>query len=294
MGTENFNRQFILLDFRDLDNPEFLAFVRAPEFSTYLLMRRHIWRSLQPHYMGLHELYGRDHLLACSLERERIAEQLGGLSTRTVSNDLVALERRDVIRVRPTGRQNIYLLGWWGEEDGVYYEAFYADRLQRRGEDSFTSDVQPELLPARDETPFTSDRKLSRLPERKERAASNREEKREGSGSFEDSKGPSQSSFDVRGVLGQYAADFARELRDEAPLPSTTTRLFNLYVASGLTLDDFIGKMMVARRTTQQRTAAITKQVARSGNTLAPKNKMPYFFGVLADLIGADAAREQR
>jgi hypothetical protein len=95
-------------------------------------------------------------------------------------------------------------------------------------------------------------------------------------------------------VLGQYAADLARELRDEAPLSSTTTRLFNLYGASGLALDDFIGQMMVARRTTQQRTAAITKQAARSGDTLTTKNKMPYFFGVLADLVGADAAREQR
>src|SRR5215217_3960603 len=63
MGSENFNRQFILLDFRDLDNPEFLGFVRAPEFSTYLLMRRHIWRSPQPHYMGLHELYAHERLL---------------------------------------------------------------------------------------------------------------------------------------------------------------------------------------------------------------------------------------
>ncbi len=114
MGTENFNRQFVLLDFRDMDNPEFLAFVRSPEFSTDLLMRRHIWRSLHPHHMGLHELYERDRLLTCSLDRERMAEQLGGVSTRTVSSDLVALERRGLIRVRTTGRQNIYVLGWWG------------------------------------------------------------------------------------------------------------------------------------------------------------------------------------
>lgn len=292
MGTENFNRQFILLDFRDLDNPEFLAFVRAPEFSTYLLMRRHIWRSRQAHYMGLHELYGRDHLLACSLERERIAEQLGGLSTRTVSNDLVALERRDVIRVRPTGRQNIYLLGWWGEEDGVYYEVFYADRLQRRGEDFFRSDVQAEMLPGRGETSFRSEMKLSRASERKEAARSNREEQREEKRAFELSKGPSLASADARAVLADYAVDLARELRDEAPLPSTTTRLFNLYLASGLALDEFIGQMMAARRTTQQRTAGITKQAARARDAVGTKNKMPYFFGVLADLTGA--TREER
>src|SRR5215204_3248207 len=129
MSTDRFNRQFILIDFRDLEIPDYLAFVRSPEFSTYLLMRRHIWRSRQPHHMGLEALYSQG-FLACSLDRERMAEQLGGVSTRTVSNDLVALERRGVIRVRATGRQNIYVLGWWGEEEGVYYEAFYADRLQ--------------------------------------------------------------------------------------------------------------------------------------------------------------------
>ena len=42
MSSERFNRQFVLLDFKDLDNPDFLAFVRSPEFSTYLLMRRYI------------------------------------------------------------------------------------------------------------------------------------------------------------------------------------------------------------------------------------------------------------
>jgi len=55
MGTEHFNRQFILLDFEDLDNQEFMEFVRSPEFSTYLIMRRYIWRSEKPHSLGLHE-----------------------------------------------------------------------------------------------------------------------------------------------------------------------------------------------------------------------------------------------
>jgi hypothetical protein len=75
MGSENFNRQFILLDFADLDNPDFLSFTRSPEFSTYLVMRRHVWRSSDPHYMGLHTLYATG-FLACSLERDQIAELL--------------------------------------------------------------------------------------------------------------------------------------------------------------------------------------------------------------------------
>jgi len=94
MSNERFNRQFILLDFKDLDNPEYLAFVRSPEFSTYLLMRRYVWRSTHPHHMGLETLYQQG-FLTCSLDREKMAEQLGGVSIRTVTNDLTALERSE-------------------------------------------------------------------------------------------------------------------------------------------------------------------------------------------------------
>ena len=101
MGSENFNRQFILLDFADLDNPDFLSFTRAPEFSTYPVMRRHVWRSAEPHYMGLHDYYARGYL-ACSLERERIA-QLLGISLVSISSDIQALQRRTVIESLRTG-----------------------------------------------------------------------------------------------------------------------------------------------------------------------------------------------
>ena len=86
MGAENFNRQFILLDFADLDNPDFLSFTRSPEFSTYLVMRRHAWRSRDPHYVGLHTLHATG-FLACSLERDQIAELLH-LSLVSISNDI--------------------------------------------------------------------------------------------------------------------------------------------------------------------------------------------------------------
>jgi len=81
MVTERFNRQFILLGFEDLDNPEFMEFVRSPEFSTYLVMRRYVWRSDTPHPLQLHEYYAQG-LLACALYREKLAECLGGVSAR--------------------------------------------------------------------------------------------------------------------------------------------------------------------------------------------------------------------
>jgi hypothetical protein len=137
MGSENFNRQFILLDFTDLDNPDFLSFTRSPEFSTYLIMRRHIWRSRDPHYMGLHEYFAKGYL-ACSLDREKIAEWLN-LSLVSVSNDITALTRRTVIESLRTGRQNIFVLGRWVEDEGAYFEHFHLDRLYVRSKENLIS-----------------------------------------------------------------------------------------------------------------------------------------------------------
>lgn len=286
MSTERFNRQFILLDFKDLDNPEYLAFVRAPEFSTYLLMRRNVWRSVQPHHMGLEALY-RAGFLTCSLDREKMAEQLGGVSIRTISNDLGALEKRGVISVRSTGRQNIYVLGRWGDNEGVYYEAFFVDRLHAREEENFPSDENPPEEHIRREKTFPSDVRQSFPPERQLPAAINRERKRETNrGDFESSKKRHLVEvIEARAVLSSYIQDLAREFRDEAPLPSSVTRAVNLYASSGLDLDDFVTVMMGARRTTQERTASIRKGTAKGGS-LTGKNKMPYFFEVLADLLG--------
>ncbi len=290
MGTENFNRQFLLLDFRDLDNPEFLAFVRSPEFSTYLLMRRHIWRSSRPHHMGLHELYERERLLACSLDREQMAEQLGGVSTRTVSSDLVALERRDLIRVRATGRQNIYVLGWWGEEEGVRYEAFYADRLQVRGEENFTPDLKDQTLQDRPEENFTSGLKVNRTSDVKFSSPNNREGDREGNREkIEDSKirKTDQALVDkydeVRLSLLPYVEDFARELNDRAPLGASVSRVVGVYERSGLSLEDFVQALYRARAITKERQAAIRTAPA-DDDPWGKRPKMAYYLAVLEDL----------
>jgi DNA-binding transcriptional ArsR family regulator len=285
MSTERFNRQFILLDFKDLDNPEYLAFVRAPEFSTYLLMRRNVWRSAQPHHMGLEALY-RAGFLTCSLDREKMAEQLGGVSIRTVSNDLAALEKRGVITVRSTGRQNIYLLGRWGKDEGVYYETFYVDRLHAREEETFPSDAQQPETPVRGEETFPSAVRQNFPSEWQIPAALNKERKGDiNRDDFEPSKNRHLVEvIEARAVLTSYVQDLAREFRDEAPLTSSVTRAVNLYAASELDLDDFVTVMMGARRTTQERTASIKKGAAKGG-PLAGKNKMPYFFEVLADLL---------
>ncbi len=105
---------------------------------------------------------------------------------------------------------------------------------------------------------------------------------------FEDSKGLSiVDKYDqARLAILPYAEDLARELNDQAPLTSTTTRLTNLYRGSGLDLDAFLDLLITARRITQERTGSIRTRSDGPG----PKPKMPYFLTVLADLIGQTVA----
>jgi hypothetical protein len=91
----------------------------------------------------------------------------------------------------------------------------------------------------------------------------------------------------VRLAILPYAEDLARELGDQAPLASTTTRLTNLYRGSGLALDTFLDLLIAARGITQERTATI--RTSRPDGP-GPKPKMAYWFTVLEDLIGQTQA----
>lgn len=300
MGAENFNRQFILLDFADLDNPDFLSFTRSPEFSTYLVMRRHVWRSRDPHYMGLHALYA-DGTLACSLEREQIAELLK-LSLVSISNDIQALARRAVIESRRTGRQNIFVLGRWVEDEGAYYEHFHLDRLYVRSKENLISGLRD----ARDKETLTSDDKPTRSSDVKKSLAINRErnreenteENRERDRSSIRSTSPSNKKGETRGrtpagaakspvqaapsggarqqggaraseaadlaaarlELTEFIEDLRRELNDQASAGATLARAVNLYRRSGLPPEEFRTLMYDARRITQQHTGSIRMQ----------------------------------
>ena len=102
---------------------------------------------------------------------------------------------------------------------------------------------------------------------------------------LEASRGPTflETMDDDRLTLLAYAEDLARELGDQAPLTSTTTRLVTLYRGAGVDLDTFLELLMQARRITQQRTASIrTPRPDGPG----PKPKMAYYLAVLEDLLG--------
>jgi hypothetical protein len=158
MATQRFNRQFILLDFDDLDNPEYMEFVRSPEFSTYLIMRRYVWRSDRPHSKNLHEYYAKG-LLACAVNREKLAEAAGNISPRQITRDISALLERNIIKAVSTGRGNVYILGKCGHdpESGAYYEYFFLDRLHQPDTPEEEDPLPPDPLPPDDEDEYDDD-----------------------------------------------------------------------------------------------------------------------------------------
>ena len=103
---------------------------------------------------------------------------------------------------------------------------------------------------------------------------------------------PSVQEYDEdRQAILVFIEDFARLLNDQAPLKSSVTRAYNIFKKSGLSRDSFLQQMYQARSITQERSASI-KTTAGSTEGLGPrKNKMAYFFSVLAHLVGVQEAQ---
>ena len=306
MTGERFNRQFVLIDFEDLDNPEFMAFVRSPEFSTYLILRRHVWRSAEtPHSAGLHEYYAQG-WLATSLSRRYIAEALGGVSLRTVTADITNLLKRRVIRrVVLEDNTAIYLLGRWRiikEEEGeIYVEYYFLDALLGGMEENFHRGGRnlPEGMEENCDTLW------------KKSSTNNIEESNRESSNRESSKFSKQTSLLEEGRKRQVGDDedvtsevtgtspnrksstflkktsdlievtietISRELDDLEHLDANLTQAANLWGKNPhLSEEEFFRLIQRARRTTLER---ISLGVIRDR-----RKRMAYFFAVLRDLL---------
>lgn len=145
--NSNFNQQFIMLDFKLLENKDFLQFLGSSEFATYLVLRRFVWRSVDPHYMGLHTLYRQQQKLVCSLERDTIAEFID-IAPDNISRHLSKLQDRGVIKRILTGRQSVFVLGEWIDVngDGSYkVEWFYMEGIFGLSKPDLTLSVRSDL-----------------------------------------------------------------------------------------------------------------------------------------------------
>ena len=79
---------------------------------------------------------------------------------------------------------------------------------------------------------------------------------------------------------------FRRELGDKASLRASTSRAYNLFLRSGLSITTFVERLFRARAITQEYTASITSMGTDPSFKLQRKTKTAYFFGVLEDLLG--------
>ena len=127
----NFNSQFIMIDFKLLQNQEYLHFL-GPKQGIYLLLRRYVYRSTNPHPHNLHKYFQQGKLVS-SLTQEKIAE-LTGWSLRTISGHISDMVKSGIIQSISTGRASVYVLGERrdvsGDEDSKpkWFELFYLDR----------------------------------------------------------------------------------------------------------------------------------------------------------------------
>jgi hypothetical protein len=71
-------------------------------------------------------------------------------------------------------------------------------------------------------------------------------------------------------------------LHDPEHVPSNTTQAMKLWAKSGLDEGDFIALLHQAKQITQSHTGSIKKTANGFRGT---KNRAPYFFGVLKDLM---------
>lgn len=91
-------------------------------------------------------------------------------------------------------------------------------------------------------------------------------------------------SSDERSQISAYIRDFAPQLGDQAPLASSVTRAYNLYLASGLPIARFIDALYQARTRTREHSAGIRTSLP-SDDQWGAKPKMAYFFSVLQDEV---------
>ena len=286
MATGNFNRQFIMLDFEDLDNPEFMEFVRSPEFSTYLIMRRYVWRSKKTHSLGLHEYYASG-LLASALSRGKLAKSLGGVSSRQMTRDINALLKRQVIKSVVTGRGNVFILGRWAvdKEDQVYYEYFFLDRLQKRVDENVQSERTAQeggqKRPLSLDTTVDSDSPIVSSNNKESNRELNRGYSNLPSTPFrptDHSKGEEEEEILESSELEMLIETCSREFNDVNHLQSNWSRAFNLWAETDLDGETMLERALEARRVTKER---ISLSAVHDRD-----KKMAYFFAVLEDLLG--------
>ena len=91
--------------------------------------------------------------------------------------------------------------------------------------------------------------------------------------------------LEEREQVAAFLADFMAQLGDQGGLPAAVTQAVNLFRRAGVPRERWGDYLYQARAVTLERTGAIRKTAGEAGAGVARKNKAPYFFAVLADLL---------
>lgn len=151
MNTPTYNAQFLTIDYRMLDHPEFGKFMMTRAFAVYLQLRRYIWRSRTKRHplAQVNDLLAQGNLVATA-DRSYLAQKLGVKDESHISRYIGELCKMGIIERISTGRQNIYILGKWEDRsiqrDGSYIiELFLLDRY-------FGMENRPQIIPGEGNT----------------------------------------------------------------------------------------------------------------------------------------------
>lgn len=111
------------------NNSDFAAFLRGPEFSTWLILMSRVWKSGKSHSMGLDRFY-QNGLLTSAIKIQDIAKLLS-TSDRSIKSDISKLADNNRIGIIQTESGNIYILGeYTQDEGGAYFAKWYAMMLE--------------------------------------------------------------------------------------------------------------------------------------------------------------------
>jgi hypothetical protein len=93
---------------------------------------------------------------------------------------------------------------------------------------------------------------------------------------------PPRATEQIEAVLEQISGEF----HDEEHLRSNVGQAARLWRASGLSEADFVGRLYEARSITKDRGTTIQKPATGEAGEWGMRNRMPYFFAVVRDLLG--------
>jgi hypothetical protein len=92
-----------------------------------------------------------------------------------------------------------------------------------------------------------------------------------------------------------YVEKCAQEFNDQAPLVSSTSRAFNLWQRSGVTIESFLAAMTEAASRTRENFAGVRKKGSKGGSRYPGRCKtgMAYYFAVLEEHLHQDVSEDQ-